>query len=108
MNVPLFDLKRLVAERREEFMNAYSECLDHAYFVGGPEVSTLEKQLQEYTGSKYAVGVSSGTDALIASLMASGLEKEDEVLVTSFTFVASATAILLAGLRPSFVDDTFA
>jgi len=104
MNVPLFDLKRLVAERREEFMNAYSDCLDHAYFVGGPEVSILEEQLQEYTGSKYAVGMSSGTDALIASLMASGLKKEDEVLVTSFTFVASATAILLAGLKPSFVD----
>ncbi len=104
MNVPLFDLKRLVKERRDEFMEAYSKCLDHAYFINGPEVSALEKQLQDYTGSKYVVGMSSGTDALIASLMASGMEKDDEVLVTTFTFVASATAILLAGLRPVFVD----
>tara|TARA_R110000823_G_scaffold7613_1_gene27858 strand:- start:3226 stop:4332 length:1107 start_codon:yes stop_codon:yes gene_type:complete len=104
MSVPLFDLKRLIKNQKEEFMSAISKCLDHSYFINGPEVQALERQLGDYTGSKYVIGVSSGTDALVASLMASGLSKGDDVLVTSFTFVASATSILLAGFNPVFVD----
>lgn len=104
MSVPLFDLKRLIHPRKEDFTNAFNRCVEHSYFVNGPEVSELEESLQEYLKTKHVVGVSSGTDALIATLMASGLKSPDEVLVTSFTFVASATSILLAGLKPVFVD----
>ena len=104
MSIPLFDLKRLVNPRKEEFSQAFNRCLEHSYFIGGPEVSELEECLQEYLRINHVIGVSSGTDALIASLMSLGLKSDDDVLVTSFTFVSSATSILLAGLNPVFVD----
>ncbi|WP_370942345.1 DegT/DnrJ/EryC1/StrS family aminotransferase [Amycolatopsis sp. cg5] len=70
----------------------------------GLAVAELEKALAEYTGAKYAIGVNSGTDALVVALRAAGLEPGDEVIVPAFSFIASASAVVLAGGRPVFAD----
>jgi dTDP-4-amino-4,6-dideoxygalactose transaminase len=78
--------------------------LDHARFVLGPEVAGFEGALAQYGGFDHAVGVSSGTDALLATFMALDLAPGDEVLLTPYTFISTATSVLRAGLRPVFVD----
>jgi dTDP-4-amino-4,6-dideoxygalactose transaminase len=108
--VPLFDLARTLAPHREALQAAFTRCLDHSVFVLGPEVVKFEQQLAGYTGAAHTVGVSSGTDALLATFMAlislGKLQPGDEILTTSFTFIASGTSVLRAGLRPVFVDLT--
>jgi UDP-2-acetamido-2-deoxy-ribo-hexuluronate aminotransferase len=70
----------------------------------GPEVRELEERLQDYTGSKHCITVASGTEALLISLMALGIEPGDEIITTPFTFVATAETIVLLGAKPVFVD----
>ena len=70
----------------------------------GPQVLQFEKAFSKYTGAKYAIAVNSGTAALHASLMASNIGQGDEVLVPSFTFPATAGAVLLVGAKPIFID----
>ncbi len=116
-NVPLFDLKKQYASIRGEIRAAFDEILDSQMMIGGPKVAALEEAVAEYCGAAGAAAVSSGTDALLASLMAAGicrspLDSSDagEVIVPSFTFFATAGCVWRAGARPVFADideDTF-
>ncbi|MDY6831017.1 MAG: DegT/DnrJ/EryC1/StrS family aminotransferase [Thermodesulfobacteriota bacterium] len=110
MKVPLLDLKGQYATIRDEALKVTSEIYDSQMFILGPHVETLEQDIARYTQSRYAVGVSSGTDALLVSLMATGIEPGHRVLATPYTFFATAGVIARMGAIPVFVDiepDTF-
>jgi dTDP-4-amino-4,6-dideoxygalactose transaminase len=102
--IPLFDLTRTYKKSQLKLLEAYKKCVEHGRFINGPEVKKLEEELKTFLATSNCIGVSSGTDALLTALMALNLEEGDEVLVTPFTFVASATSIVRAGLKPVFVD----
>jgi dTDP-4-amino-4,6-dideoxygalactose transaminase len=104
MAVPILDLKAQYAAIKEEIRAAVNKVLDEQHFILGPEVKALENEVAEYCGTKYAVGVASGTDALILGLKACGIGPGDEVIVPSFTFIASADAVSLLGGVPVFAD----
>ena len=107
MGVPLFDLARVLEPLRPQLHAALDRCLTHGVFVLGKEVQAFEQDFAAYTGASHVIGVSSGTDALLLTFMAleaHGLQPGDEVLCTPFTFIATATSVLRAGLRPVFVD----
>lgn len=89
---------------REKIENRIKAVLDHGQYVMGPEIENLEAELAAYTGTRFAVACSSGTDALLLALMAYGISPGDAVLTTPFTFFASAEAIALLGAVPVFVD----
>ena len=104
MNIPLFDLKRIIKQYEEELRDTFDACLDHSRFVMGPEVGCFEAAFAKKTNSEHCISSSSGTDALLSIFMAADLEPGSEILVPSFTFVASASSIVRAGLKPVFVD----
>jgi dTDP-4-amino-4,6-dideoxygalactose transaminase len=104
MNVPFLDLKRQYFSIKEELDQAVFGVLSHTGFIMGPEVKTFEQKTAEYCGVKSAVGVASGTDALLLSLRACGVGLGDEVITTSFTFFATAGVITRLGAVPVYVD----
>jgi dTDP-4-amino-4,6-dideoxygalactose transaminase len=110
LRVPLLDLEPIHQPIREHLRQAILSVLDSNRFIGGPEVERFEREAAAYCGASFAVGVSSGTDALIVSLMALGVGKGDEVIVPSFTFFSTAGSVQRVGAKPVFCDiepDTF-
>ncbi|MGD0497286.1 MAG: DegT/DnrJ/EryC1/StrS family aminotransferase [Bryobacteraceae bacterium] len=104
MKIPLLDLKPQYAAIRQEVLAAVTEVLDSQVCVGGPKVAEIEQKIAAMSDCKYAVGVSSGTDALLCSLMTLGVGPGDEVITTPFTFFATAGSIARTGATPVFVD----
>ncbi len=110
MQVKLLDLQAQYVSIRGEIRKAIDAVCDAQAFILGATVETFEKNLAAYCGTKHAIGVSSGTDALLCALMALGIKAGDEVICPSFTFFATAGSIARAGARPVFADidpDTF-
>jgi dTDP-4-amino-4,6-dideoxygalactose transaminase len=104
MTVPLMDLKAQYRTIKPEIDTAISEVMESGHFILGPNVQLFEQEVAEYLGVKHAVGVASGTDALVLSLRALGIMPGDEVIVPAYTFFATAEAVLMIGARPVFVD----
>jgi dTDP-4-amino-4,6-dideoxygalactose transaminase len=104
MNVPFLDLKRQYKDIKKEIDEAVLSVLSNTRFILGPEVKSLEQRVAAYCGAKFAVGVASGTDALLLSLRGCGVEPGDEVITSSFSFFATAGVISRLGAVPIFVD----
>jgi dTDP-4-amino-4,6-dideoxygalactose transaminase len=102
--IPFIDV---AAQRRRlgrRVDDAIARVVNHCQFINGPEVRELERDLSLFCGAKHAIGVSSGTDALVLILMALGIGKGDAVLCPAFTFSATAESVALLGATPAFVD----
>jgi dTDP-4-amino-4,6-dideoxygalactose transaminase len=104
MAVPLFDTSAPLRPLRGELRGAIERVLDSERFILGPEVSAFEREFADYCGAAHAVGVANGTDAITIALRAMGVGAGDEVVVPSFTFYASAEAIVPTGATPVFCD----
>jgi dTDP-4-amino-4,6-dideoxygalactose transaminase len=104
MNVNLLDLKPQNGALEPELQEAFLRVLRSGHFILGPEVERFERALAEFTGAKHALGVSSGTDAILVALLALDIGPGDEVLCPSFTFFATAGCVARVGAKPVFVD----
>jgi len=110
--IPMLDLKREYEYMRKDIDLAIERTLNHQRWIQGPEVAEFEKKVASYVGTRYAIGVGSGTDALLLSLRALAIkrknkeyfDREDEIITTPFTFTATGDTILRAGATPVFVD----
>ncbi|GGW45087.1 DegT/DnrJ/EryC1/StrS family aminotransferase [Streptomyces caelestis] len=104
VQVPFFTQARTFEALWPDIRTRLTEVFDNGKFSHGRQVARFEEALARWTGARYAVGVNSGTDALVLLLRACGLQPGDEVIVPAFTFVASASSVVLAGGRPVFAD----
>jgi len=102
--IPMLDLVRLHAPLAAELSRVFAETLASGRFIGGPAVELFERQLAARVGARFAVGTSSGTDALLAALMALGVQPGDEVITTPYTFFATAGCVARLGAMPVFAD----
>lgn len=102
--VPYINLKVQHADLKDELLSAFGRTLDNADFILGKEVGAFESAISKYCGTKYAIGVNSGTDALFLSLKAYGIGPGDEVITASNSFLASASVIVAVGAKPVFAD----
>ena len=98
------DLRAQFAAIEKEVRHAIDEVLRTQTFILGPQLEAFEREMAGYSGSRRAIGVASGTDALALALRASGVGPGDEVIVPAFTFLATAGAVIAAGARPVFAD----
>lgn len=108
--IPILELKTQYAEIREEVERAVCEVLARTHYILGPEVAAFEREFADWNGSPLGVGCASGTDALLLALRGCGIGPGDEVIVPSFTFMATAGAVSSVGATPVFADihaDTF-
>jgi dTDP-4-amino-4,6-dideoxygalactose transaminase len=104
MRVPLLDLRAQYASIRDEIHAALDRVLESQHFILGPEVEALEREIAAYCRCAHAVGVSSGTDALLAALMAIDVRTGDEIITTPYSFFATAGSIVRLGATPVFAD----
>jgi dTDP-4-amino-4,6-dideoxygalactose transaminase len=104
MQVPFLDLRAHHEPLMDEFVNAFRQVTDASAFAGGPFVARFETEFAGFCGSRHALGLASGTDALWLSLLALGVGPGDEVITVPNSFMATAEAISLCGARPVFVD----
>lgn len=103
-SVPLLDLKAQYRSIKEEIEPVVSEVMASQYFIGGPKLQAFESHIADYTSAKFALGVSSGTDALLLALMALDIKPGDEVIVPVYSFFATAGCVSRMGAVPVFVD----
>lgn len=104
MKVPLLDLKAQHRTIRHEIESAVADVFESQYFILGPKVQACEEVMADYCACKHAVGVSSGTDALLIALLAEGIGPGDEVITSPYTFFATGGSIARTGATPVFVD----
>ncbi len=110
MKVRFFDMQRHLRPIRKVVDQAINEVVDSGRFIGGPAVERFEQEFADLVGTRFAVSVSSGTDALLSTMMAMGIGSGDEVITSPFTFFATAGSIVRTGAVPVFADilpDTF-
>lgn len=104
MKVPLLDLRPPLEELRDEILEAVTQVIDSTRYIMGPEIDGLEKEISAYCGTKDAVGVSSGTDALLLALMVLEVGPGDLVMTSNFSFFATAGVVARLNATPVFVD----
>ena len=104
VSVPLLDVNRATAELRSELIAAVTSVIDSGKFLHGPDVTRLEQSVAKICGARHAIACASGSDALLLALMALDIGDGDEVIVPSFTFFATASAVWRLGAKPVFVD----
>ncbi|MCX5695255.1 MAG: DegT/DnrJ/EryC1/StrS family aminotransferase [Candidatus Omnitrophica bacterium] len=104
MKISALDLKRQIAPIRQEIDAAIKGVIDNTSFILGAQVEKFEQHIAQYSGAKYAIGVSNGTDALALALMALGIKAGDGVICPTFTYYATAGAVASIGARPVFAD----
>jgi len=104
MNIPLFDLRTQNKYFKKDLTKIFNTICTTASFIKGPLLEKFEEDFARFVGTKYCIGVASGTDALHLSLMALGIKKGDEVIIPVNTFVATAYAVLYVGAKPVVVD----
>lgn len=104
MNFPFIDLKSQYNAYKDEIDEAIADVLQSASFIGGAKLDEFEANLAAYVGVKHAIGCSSGTSALVLALLALNIKPDDEVIVPSFTFIATAEMVSLLGAKPVFAD----
>ena len=102
--IPMLDLRAEYGYMKDEIDQAIKKCLEHQRWILGPEVEELERKVANYVMTKYAIGVASGSDALLISLMTIGIKPGDEVITTPFTFFATAESIARLYAKPVFID----
>lgn len=104
MKVPLLDLKPQYYSLKKEIDEAIARVVESQYFINGPDVAKLEEEIAQYLNVKFAVGVSSGTDALLIALMAIDIKPDDEVIVPTYSFFATAGVVARMNAKPIFTD----
>src|SRR6056297_1316664 len=104
MEIPLLDLKKQYKKIEKEVKSSINDVLDSTQYIMGEDVEKLEEEIADYTNTEYAIGVASGTDALLLSLHAQDIGPGDEVIVPTFTFFATAGVVSRLGAIPVFTD----